>query len=74
MEVLPSSTDSGTFPAGSVVTKARVELQSQEIFDLLAERRETTDEELELIETRYQQMLALENLEDLFAAGQLDCM
>jgi hypothetical protein len=32
------------------------------------------DEELELIEVRYQQALALINLEDLFADGQLDCM
>lgn len=33
-----------------------------------------TDEEFELIEMRYEQALALLNLEDLFAEGELDCM
>jgi hypothetical protein len=33
-----------------------------------------TDEELELIDMRYRQALALMNLEDLFAEGQLDCI
>ena len=37
------------------------------------QRRETTDDELELIEMRYRQALALRNIEDLFAEGQLDC-
>jgi hypothetical protein len=72
MQALPSSTDSGTFPGGSVAAKASLEVQAHQIFNLLAERRETTDEELELIEMRYQQMLALKNLEDLFAEGQFD--
>jgi len=40
----------------------------------LTEPSEATDIDLELIEMRYQQMLALMNLEDLFAEGQLDCM
>ena len=74
MKALPSSTDSDTFPAGFVAPEACLELQPRQIFDLLAERRETSDEELELIEMRYQQRLAIENLEDLFAEGQLDCM
>lgn len=74
MEALPSSTDSDAFPADSVATKACLELQPQQIFNLLAERREITDEELELIEMRYRQMLTLKNLEDLFVEGQLDCM
>jgi hypothetical protein len=74
MKALPSSTDSDIFPAGFVAPKAPLELQPRQIFDLLAERRETSDEELELIEMRYQQTLAIENLEDLFAEGQLDGM
>jgi hypothetical protein len=74
MKALPSSTDSDIFPTGFVAPKAPLELQPRQIFDLLAERRETSDEELELIEMRYQQMLAIENLEDLFAEGQLDRM
>jgi hypothetical protein len=37
-------------------------------------RREITDEELELIEMRYQQAQALMKLEHLFSEGQLDGM
>jgi hypothetical protein len=40
----------------------------------LTEPREFVDEEMELIEMRYQQALALMNLQDLFAEGQLDGM
>ncbi len=40
----------------------------------LTEFREITDEDLQLIEMRYQQMMALMDLELLFADGQLDCM
>ena len=40
----------------------------------LTEPREFVDEELELIEMRYQQAVALMNLQDLFAEGQLDGM
>jgi hypothetical protein len=40
----------------------------------LTEFREITDDDLQLIEMHYQQMLALMDLELLFADGQLDCM
>jgi hypothetical protein len=40
---------------------------------VMREGREVTDEELELIEMRYQQALAIQNLEPLFAEGLLDC-
>jgi hypothetical protein len=72
MEALPSSTDSGMCLAGFVAAKARLELRPQQIFDLLAECRDTADEELGLIEMRYQQALALMNLQALFAEGYLD--
>jgi hypothetical protein len=36
------------------------------------ERCAVTDEEMELIDMRYRQALALMNLEDLFAEGQFD--
>ncbi len=39
----------------------------------MTKHREATDDELELIEMRYQQALALNNLVDLFAEGLLDC-
>ncbi len=41
---------------------------------MLTKRRGVTDEEIELIELRHQQALALMNLEELFAEGQLDCV
>jgi hypothetical protein len=41
---------------------------------MLTEVGEVTDGDVELIEMRYQQMLALKNLETLFAEGQLDRM
>jgi hypothetical protein len=54
----------------------RWELQPQEISALLklTDLCGVTDEELELIDMRYQQALALMNLETLFVEGQLDCM
>jgi len=72
MEALPSSTDSRISLAGFVAAKGHLKLRPQQIFGLLAERRDTTDEELELIEMRYQQALALVNLQALFAEGYLD--
>jgi hypothetical protein len=53
--------------------QARLEIHSMEISTVM-ERREVTDEELELIEMRYQQALAIQNLEALFAEGLLNCM
>jgi len=44
-----------------------------EISTVMTKCRETTDEELEFIEMRYQQALALVNLEALFAEGLLNC-
>ena len=38
----------------------------------MTKHRQITDEELELIEMRYQQALSLLNLETLFAEGLLD--
>jgi hypothetical protein len=60
----------------SVSVQKRWELQPQEISALLklTDLCGVTDEELELIDMRYQQALALMNLETLFAEGQLDCM
>jgi hypothetical protein len=76
METLPSYTEAGTLSAWSVSMQGNRELQPREISSLLTstKRRGCTDEEVELIEMRYQQALALMNLEDLFAEGQLDCM
>jgi hypothetical protein len=74
METLPLHTEASALPARSQSTQARLEIKSMDISTLLTKRRETTDEELELIEMRYQQALALMNLEGLFADGQLNCM
>ncbi len=76
METVPLYTEARALPAWSVSAQECQELQPDEISTLLTltELHETTDEELELIEMRYQQALALMNLHDLFAAGRLDCM
>jgi predicted RNA-binding protein with PIN domain len=67
-------TEARALPARSVSTQARLKIKSMEISIVMTKRRQTTDEELELIEMRYQQALALNNLADLFAEGQIDCM
>jgi hypothetical protein len=76
METLPSDPDSRALPAWPVSSQERRKVQSQAISASLTstEIRETTDDDLQLIEMRYQQMVALMNLETLFADGQLDCM
>jgi hypothetical protein len=57
--------------APSVSTQARLEIRTMKI-STLTNHGGATDDELELIEMRYQQALALKNLVDLFAEGQLD--
>jgi hypothetical protein len=76
METLSLYTKARALPAWSGSAQMRRELQPKKISTrfTLRERRGVTDEEFELIEMRYQQALALMNLEDLFAEGQLDCM
>jgi len=71
METLPSLNEAQAFTAGSVSTQALLEIQSMEI--ATTTHREATDEELELIEMRCQQALALLNLESVFADGLLNC-
>ncbi len=72
----PLYTEARPLPAWSVLAQDHPELLPQEISTLLTltARRGVTDEEIELIEMRYQQAVALKNLEALFAEGQLDCM
>ena len=74
METRPVHTEAHGLPARSVSTQARLEIKSMDISTVMTKHRATTDEELELIEIRYQQALALMNLEKLFADGQLNCM
>ena len=57
-----------------ISTPVRPEIIPLELFTVVTQRREITDEELELIEMRYRQALALKNVEELFAEGQLGCM
>ena len=75
IETLPGSVDTGPNAARGSQQDHR-ELQPREISALLAvmEPGEFVDEGLELIDMRYQQALALVNLQDLFAEGQLDGM
>jgi hypothetical protein len=74
METPSPYKESFAVPAQPASPPARLEIKSMEISTRLTQRRETSDEELELIEMRYRRSLALNNLEDLFAEGQLDCM
>ena len=76
METLPLDPESRALPAWPVSSQERCKVQPQLMSAslTLTEIREATDIDVELIEMRYQQMLALMNLEDLFAEGQLDCM
>jgi len=76
METLPLHTEARSSPSWSVSSQERRKVQPQLISAslTLTEIREVTDDDLQLIEMRYQQMLALMNLETLFAEGQLNCM
>jgi hypothetical protein len=74
MEMLPLYEAARTLPARAVATHARLEIKSLEISTGMTKGPETTEEELELIDMRYQQALALLNLENLFAEGQLNCL
>jgi hypothetical protein len=56
----------------SVSTQARLEIRTMKI-STMPKHGDTTDDELELIEIRYRQALALKSLVELFAEGQLDC-
>ena len=72
METLPPYQAALTSSAPSVSTQARLEIRTMKIYTM-PKHGDTTDDELELIEMRYRQALALENLVELFADGQLDC-
>ena len=73
METLPLYQATPT-AAPAVSTQAHLEITTMEMSNVMTKRGESTDEEWELIDMRYQQALALMNLEDLFAEGQLNCM
>lgn len=66
-----SSSTEAKPPCTEVRTAPR-ELLPQEISTLLALRLEIADEELELIEMRYQQWLSIRDLEDLFSQAAID--
>ncbi|MGO9636136.1 MAG: hypothetical protein ACLPX1_19905 [Steroidobacteraceae bacterium] len=76
METLSSDPESQTPPAWTAASQEQRERQPQMLSAslTLTEISEITDEDLQLIEMRYQRMLALMDLEFLFADGQLDCM
>jgi len=74
METLSLHAEPRALPAWSVSSQERRQPQPQLISTSvkLTEIRDVTDEELELIDMRYQRALALMNLETLFAEGPLD--
>ena len=69
MEMQPHHHKARTSSARSAAAPARVEIKAME----KTKRREISAEEFELIEMRYQQALAVSQLEELFAEGQLNC-
>jgi hypothetical protein len=73
METLPPYQQAHALPTRSVPTEARLQIHSMEISTVMTERRAVTDQALEFIEMRYQQALAIQNLEALFAEGLLNC-
>lgn len=62
---------SNDYPTWLTIESAR-ELQPPEISTLLEQSAETNLDALELIDMRYRQTLAIQDLEGLFASGQLD--
>jgi hypothetical protein len=69
MEMHPLPPEVRTSSTRSVTAQGRLEITSMEISTMPKKRREPTDEELELIDMRYEQALASLNLEILFAEG-----
>jgi hypothetical protein len=76
METITFHIEARASPAWPVSSQDRRQPQTQLISTSLrlTEIREATDHDLQFIEMRYQQKLALMNLETLFADGQLDTM
>jgi hypothetical protein len=69
MEMQPHHYEAHTPSARSAAAQRRLEIKAIE----KTRRREISAEEFELIEMRYQQALAVLQLEELFAEGQLNC-
>jgi hypothetical protein len=69
MEMQPHHHEARTSSARSAAIQGRLEIKAME----KTKRREISAEEFELIEMRYQQALAVLQLEELFAEGQLNC-
>jgi hypothetical protein len=69
MEMQPHHHEARTPSARSAAARRRLEIKAME----KTRRREISAEEFELIEMRYQQALAVSQLEELFAEGQLNC-
>ncbi len=76
METPPVHPGFRALPAWPVSSQGRRQIQPQLVSAslTLTEIRETTEDELQFIEIRYRQFVALMNLEPLFAEGQLDCV
>lgn len=76
METLPADPDPPALPAWAISRQERRTIPPQLISAslTLTETHQTTDDELQFIEIRYQQFVALMNLEPLFAEGHLDSM
>ncbi|MGO8855988.1 MAG: hypothetical protein ACLQO1_09800 [Steroidobacteraceae bacterium] len=70
MHSLPSGIDACTLPGWSVLEGTRRELEPQEVDALVQAPRQPLDDD-ELVEMRYQQLLARMILEELFSEAQM---
>jgi hypothetical protein len=73
MYTLPLGSDARTPPDRSCTEEKLRERKPQELEALLHQPRQLPDDELELIDIRYQQLLARMQLEELFSEAQMGC-
>jgi hypothetical protein len=71
MNIQPLGIDTRTLPEWSVPEEKRRELEPQEIDALVQVNRQPSDDERELIEMRYQHLLARMIMEELFSEAQM---
>ena len=73
MNTLPLGIDARTPPDWSFTEDQLREREPPEIEALVHEPRQPPDDELELIDMRYQQLRARMQLEELFSEAQMGC-
>jgi hypothetical protein len=70
MEPQPSHRETRLRPGTPASQQARLDVKSVEITAVMVKRGQSLDDELEIIDMRYQEALALANLEIVFAEAE----